>query len=86
MVNSSYLYQYLLKTNKQTNNESINLIIGGVSIGGVELGIFLDDFINSVEQIFLTDTLPSGSNGEHPCFSADTSQLSPGTVRGQTGL
>lgn len=50
-------------------------VVGHVSGGGAELGVGLDDLVNSLQEVLLCGDLPASSDGEHAGLRAHAADL-----------
>lgn len=50
-------------------------VVGHVSRSSTELGIGLDDLVNSLQEIFLGGNLPASSDGKHAGLCAHAADL-----------
>lgn len=50
-------------------------VVSHVSRGSAELGIGLDDLVNSLQEVFLGGDLPASSDGKHARLCAHAADL-----------
>ena len=56
--------------NAKTDSREL-LVVRHISRRGAELGVGLDDFVHSLQEVLLRGNLAAGTNGEHACFRAN---------------
>lgn len=61
--------------------ETVVSVEDHVLLSGTELRVALDDLVDGVHQVFLSDGLSSGADGEHAGLGTDRTDVCTGRVR-----
>ena len=61
--------------------ETVVSVEDHILLSGTELRVALDDLVDGVHQVFLSDRLSSGTDGEHAGLGTDRADVCTGRVR-----